>query len=63
MRVNHFHSLFKKYFGDLPTGGFINPKIVEETNRNIIFQCHYDNYEDDPWYYGFNLITREFYTA
>jgi hypothetical protein len=63
MKINEYHSLFKEQYGDLPVGGFINPKIVEEGDRDIIFRCHYDNYEDDSWYYGFNLKTRQFYEA
>ncbi len=65
MRVDHFHSLFEKQYGDLPTGGFLNPQIIADTDRDIIFLCHYDNFEseDDVWYYGFNLTTRQFYEA
>ncbi len=65
MRVDHFHSLFEKQYGDLPVGGFLNPEITEETNTDIIFRCHYDNFESDDlsWYYGFDLATRQFYEA
>lgn len=65
MRADHFYSLFKKQFGDLIVAGFLNPKIIEENNRDIIFRCNYDNYEteEDAWYYGFDLITRQFYEA
>ena len=65
MRIDRFCRLFEKQYGDLPVGGFINPEIVSEDNRDILFRCHYDNYEseEDVWYYGFNLATRQFYEA
>ena len=65
MREDHFYSLFEKQYGDLCVGGLINPEIVESSSTNLMFRCHYDNFEleEDVWYYGFNLITREFYTA
>lgn len=60
-----FYSLFEEQYGDLPVGGFLNPEIAEETDTNIIFKCHYDNFESegDVWYYGFNLGTKLFYAA
>ncbi len=62
MRQDHFHSLFKKQYGDLPVGGLINPEIVEETDRELVFRCHYNNFEleEDVWYYNFDLVSREF---
>lgn len=65
MRVDHFHSLFEKQYGDLPVGGLINPEIVEETDTDLTFRCHYDNFEseEDVWHYGFDLMTRQFYEA
>ena len=65
MRENHFYGLFEKQVGDLPVGGLLNPEIVEEDDRYILFRCHYNNYEseEDVWYYGFNLATRQFYEA
>lgn len=63
MRENHFYGLFEKQYGNLSVGGFVNPEIIEENDRNIIFRCHYDNFEltNDVWHYGFNLKTRQFY--
>lgn len=65
MRVDHFYGLFEKQYGDLSVGGFINPEIIEENNSDIIFLCHYDNFEldEDCWNYGFCLKTRQFYDA
>ena len=62
MREDHFYSLFEKQFGDLPVGGFLNPKIIDEDTDTLYFRCHYNNYEaeDDVWYYEFDLPTRQF---
>ena len=62
MRADHFHNLFLKQYGDLPVGGLINPEIVDIENDQLLFRCHYDNFEsdEDSWHYGFNLKTRKF---
>ena len=58
-----YYRLFKKQYGDLPVGGFINPEIVGESDTRVLFRCHYDNYEsdEDVWYYGLDLASKTFY--
>lgn len=58
-------NLFEEQYGDLPVGGFLNPEIVAENDRRIVFRCHYDNYEneDDVWHYGFDIATQQFHAA
>lgn len=65
MRADHFDRLFEKQLGGIPCGGFLNPKIVEESDCQIIFRCNYNNFEGDhdSWHYGFDLKTRQFYAA
>ena len=47
--------IFDKQFPDLPVGGFYNPKIVYENDKEIEFMCSYDNFESEEdswtWYY------------
>lgn len=63
--VLDFEKIFIEQYGDLPTGGFLNPTVEHDDGKDILFRCHYDNYdtEEDAWHYGFNISTGRFYTA
>jgi len=62
LSMDEYETLFNKQYGDLPVGGFLNPKIVERTSSTIIFRCHYNNFEmeDDSWHYYFDIGTKTF---
>jgi len=65
MTIDDYEELFCKQYGDLPCGEFILPEIEEENDREIIFRCHYENFEleEDVWHYGFDKNTKQFYAA
>lgn len=60
-----FAELFFQQFGELPCGGFINATIEDETADDILFRCHYNNFdnEDDSWHYNFCKLTGNFTAA
>ena len=55
--------IFKKQFTDLPIGGFYNPKIVWEDDKEIEFMCSYDNFEswEDSWTWYYLKNEERFY--
>lgn len=63
--LEELKKVFISQFGELPTGGFINPTIesVTDDGNEIEFRCFYDNFdnEDDAWHYTYNRSTGQFY--
>ena len=55
--------IFKEQLPDLPVGGFYNPKIVWEDEKEIEFMCSYDNYEsiEDSWTWYYVKDEKKFY--
>lgn len=65
LNFDELEKIFRSQYGDLPTGGFINPTVESDDGDEIIFKCFYDNHdnENDSWHYGYSRSTNQFYTA
>lgn len=53
---------FERQFPDLPTGGFYNPRLIEEYDSYMVFRCHYNNFDndDDAWTWYWNKEDKTF---
>lgn len=54
---------FDEQFPDIPTGGFLNPRLMSTHRGQLEFFCHYDGYdnEEDGWTWYYDWATRQFY--
>ena len=59
--IEELEALFDEQFGDLPTGGFLNPTVETETDSEIIIRCYYNNFDNDEdcWRYSYDKNTKE----
>ena len=56
--------LFYEQYGDLPCGGWKNPRVSCVLDDDTIeIHCHYDmlDTKDESWEYLFNMKTEQFY--
>lgn len=61
--LDKFSKIFDAQFLGLPTGGFCNPELVAEDEKNMEFWCYYDNFdnEEDGWTWYYHKTSGEFY--